>query len=148
MAHVFFEKLENRKSTQVLWAGYSAPSNYYSAYYGHPTIINQDYYPYLSAINAYNAAPVLNYRNYFPWNSPYYPSEYFHPYNSYPYWYNTFNSYPQWNFGIGNWFSPVWNMFQGLFGGWNLQGTLGQQSEQSTDAMDRIENAIKMALTK
>lgn len=150
MAHVFFEKLENRKSTQVLWAGYSAPSNYYSAYYGNPTTINQDYYSYLSAINTYNAAPLLYYKDYFPWDMPNYASGYYHPYIPYPYWYNTFSSYPQCNFlsETGNLFSPVWNLFQGWFGGWNLQNIWGQQSEQSIDAMDKIENAIKMALNK
>ena len=80
MAHVFFDRLEDRRSTQVLWGGYSAPGNYYSAY-GLQTGTYQDYSPYTSAMKAYHAALGPYNPYYFPWYPPDYPSGHYPSYN-------------------------------------------------------------------
>lgn len=109
MAHIFFERLETRRSTQSLyggWGGYSAPNQYMQGYYGIST-----YYPDYTT-----PYPSSYYPSYYP-SGGYYPS-----YNPYPNWYNPYPSSwmnPSPNFwgGMGNWFSPIWNTFQGWFGG-------------------------------
>ena len=113
MSHIFFERLETRRSTQSLYGGwgYSAPNPYIQGYYG-------------VGINPYEGYPPIGgYPNSISSYPPYYPSGGYYPsYNPYPNWYNPYPSswmspFPNLWGGMGSWFSPVWNMFQGWFGG-------------------------------
>ena len=115
MPHIFFERLENRRSTQTLYGGYVAPYNSISAYYGVATT--------LYGISDPGTIP---YTGYIPsWSTGYNPYTSFNPYMSYsPFstWNTPFNQYSWTNpfssflGGIGSLFSPFLNSFRGLFG--------------------------------
>lgn len=114
--HIFFERLENRRSTQSLYAGYTPSTSlgrlYYGVSYPDTTPISYPSYPSTGYFPSWGS----NY-NSFPAYSPY------PVYNPYSIWSNQFYQYPSlWmnpfpNFfgGIGSFFSPFRNMFQGFF---------------------------------
>ena len=109
MAHIFFEKLENRRSTQSLYGGYITPYNEITAYYGISTtlygISNPDPFPSIGYIPQWNSGynPYMSYTPYSMWNTPF---------NEYT-WTNPFSNFLG---GIGNFFSPFLNSFRGFFG--------------------------------
>lgn len=117
MPHVFFEKLENRRNTQALYTGFP---NYGTAiaYYG---------------VSIPDLNPTSNTGSIFPWGSGWGTAGYqpFVPSISFPYndansasspWSNSFfqpsntwmNPFSNLFTGIGNFFSPIFNNFQGF----------------------------------
>ena len=114
MAHIFFERLENRRSTQSLYGGYTTPYNEIATYYGVAValygISNPNPYPSI------NYTPQWNLGGYYPYYNPttfYSPfSGWNMPFNQYS-WTNPFSSLFG---GISNIFSPFLNNFRGIFG--------------------------------
>ena len=143
MAHIFFEKLENRRSTQSLYSGYSTPGSTVQALYAAPTNqapTNQvaTFYGVMQPSTSYTPSPSTGS---FPWGGwGYgYASGYgygygFNPsgfggsnlFNPLTLWNNPLSPYPYtsswsspfsnlWS-GASNFLSPVWNILGGLFG--------------------------------
>ena len=139
MAHIFFERLEKRQSTQTLlpswggdtliqpvygiqvpgdtgWGNIGYPSNPIGGnvlLYG----ISPPYSPYTPPTGGL-----------FPWTGGLFGM--FGGYSSYtPYsqWTTPFNNYNNWNsWGSGGFFSPIWDFMGGLFGGgfpWTWRNT-------------------------
>ena len=109
MAHIFFEKLENRRSTQSLYSGYTPPYNEITAYYGVAValygISNPNPFP------STDYAPLWNLGGYYPYYNP--PiSGWNKPFNQNT-WTNPLSSLFG---GISNLFSPFLNNFSGLYG--------------------------------
>lgn len=111
MAHIFFEQLENRRSTQSLYAGYTISDQKslpdYGVFYPYPEESTPIYNP---------ISPV----NYFPRDSVYNPIGFSNPYSSI--WNDPLGSYstPWINplnvfGGIGNFIFPFWNNFRTVF---------------------------------
>jgi hypothetical protein len=145
MAHIFFERLEKRQSTQSLLPSLSGAIAIYSAPApGYPGWGNSGYTPSPSVpALLYGINFPGNYSgSFFPWSSPYgmygtsqygmfgsssyglfgsslyggmFGSSLYNPYSQ---WTNPFNQYSPLSFGgFGNFFSPIGNFFGGLFGG-------------------------------
>jgi len=144
MAHIFFEKLENRRSTQSLFSGYSTPGSTVQAIYAAPTNQVATYYGVMQPSTSYPPSSSTGSYPWGGWGYGYgtgYGTGYgygygFNPYgfggynlfNPLPLWNNPFNSYPYsysspwtspfsnlWS-GVNNLLSPVWNILGGLFG--------------------------------
>ena len=127
MAHIFFERLENRRSTQSLYGGYITPYNEIATYYGVAValygISDPGTNPYTGFIPSWGTG-YNSYTSFNPYMS-FNPYTTFNPYTSYspfsswntPFsqysWSNPFSSFLG---GIGSLFSPFFNSFSGLFG--------------------------------
>ncbi|MEW5801524.1 MAG: hypothetical protein AB1847_05390 [bacterium] len=133
MAHIFFEKLENRRSTQSLYSGYSGystPDSEFRLYYGAPTPISElkKYYEFPLPYEYNRISPT----SWYPWGgwggygygyNPYGFGSY-SPYNTLPFWNNPITSYTSpWSSPITNlwgsvnsFLSPLWNILGGFFG--------------------------------
>jgi hypothetical protein len=123
MAHIFFERLEKRQSTQTLFSGiggntaiaiYAAPL---PDSYGWGSI---GYNPLTPQLLYGISPPTTNPTGgYFPWGGGGLFGMYgYSPYSSYSSWTNPFGGYSPWNsWGSGGFFSPIWNYLGGLFGG-------------------------------
>lgn len=129
MPHIFFEKLENRRSTQSLYGGYTTPSNDFVGLYGAasapygisiPNPLSTGFIPsWSTGYNPYTSFnPYQSYNPFSSWNTPFNQS-YTNPFSS---WNTPFNQYsytnpfPSFLGGIGSLFSPFLNNFRGLFG--------------------------------
>jgi len=121
MAHVFFERLENRKSTQAILpsldiiAIYSAQiPNPWGTGISFPTTPTLLYGINPSPGGYYPSNPIVYYGispspgGYYPWSGGYYGGLFGGGYSP-------FSPYSSW--GFGNIFSPFMNFFGGLFGG-------------------------------
>jgi hypothetical protein len=141
MPHIFFEKLENRRSTQALYGGFSPysvaeyavqlPSNSVQAIYSAPVALYAAPVTYYGINYPDPSYPSFDPGSFFPWNSgwgggwnptgPYQPySPWGGPFNSYmpwggPFnsWNNPFNSYPgsPWGNGFSNFWGGIGNLF-------------------------------------
>ncbi|MEW6381295.1 MAG: hypothetical protein AB1611_17055 [bacterium] len=134
MAHIFFERLENRQSTQSLYAGYGIPATTPRLYYGIQTTDTATYYGVgVQTTSQYNPLLYPSFGSY-PWGG-WSSWGYGYGYNPYGFGsYSLFNPIALWNNpftpyaspwanpfsnlwgGISNLFSPLWNIFGGLFG--------------------------------
>jgi hypothetical protein len=136
MAHIFFEKLENRRSTQSLYSGYSTPGSTVQALYAAPTNQVATFYGVMQPSTSLTPSPSTGS---FPWAGwGYgYASGYGYGYNPSGFggsnlfnpltlWNNPLSPYPYssswsspfsnlWS-GASNFLSPVWNILGGLFG--------------------------------
>ena len=111
MAHIFFEQLENRRTTQSLYTGYTIRDHEfhpdYGVFYPLPEESTPIYEP-ISPIGYYIRGPVYNpirpYNPYSPiWNDPL--GSYSVP------WIDTSNIFG----GIGGFIFPFWNNFRTIF---------------------------------
>lgn len=133
MAHIFFERLEKRQSTQTLYplTGGNTAIAIYSAPLPDSGWGSIGYYNPLTPQLLYGISPPSTYPSggYFPWSSGLFGMSGYSPYSPFSSWTNPFFSYNSWNsWGSGGSFSPIWNYLGGLFGGsfpWSWGGSWG-----------------------
>ena len=123
MPHIFFERLEKRQSTQSIvpsFGGLTAIA-IYSVQVPEGTFPGSiGYTPPSSPVYYYGvnipSFPTYPTGSYFPWwGGGLFGGTGYNP------WINPINRYNPWgswnSWGLGNIFSPIWNLFGGLFGG-------------------------------
>ncbi|MGA1864875.1 MAG: hypothetical protein ACMUHX_07420 [bacterium] len=127
MAHIFFERLEKRRSTQSLVPAFWG-NNSIQPVYGvqiAPDTNTQQFFPEYG-ISLPNSPTTYFTGGYFPWGGGLFGmSGYSSPYNPFSSWTTPSYSYSPWNsWGQGSFFSPIRDFFGGLFGGqfpWSWQ---------------------------
>lgn len=122
MAHIFFERLEKRHSTQILFPT-SGGTNSIQPVYG----IQIPDTPWWGGTTGYTPGPITFYGISYPyggitggispWTGGLFGMYGYSPFNNYFQRTNPFSSYNPWTSWGSGIFSPVWSFFGGLFGG-------------------------------